>query len=140
MGPDHSGHCPWAHHHHSLNLSFPVCPRRVGLSTLQKLGMQAVAVCPWESSLTFLSLCFFVQKDEIMTIALPHPQGHSGTQVKSVNGMSFIHSISLPCAFPRCFEKSEPSSTFQLLCVFMCAEVTPLCLPVEWVHDPHSVL
>lgn len=60
VGPDHPGHCSRAHHHHSPNLSFPVCQRRVGLSTPQKPGIQAAAVCLWESSLTFLSLCFFV--------------------------------------------------------------------------------
>lgn len=144
MCPDQPWHspccCPCTHHCHSFSLSSAVCQRRGGFSPPQEPRGPAAAVCPWAGSLTFLTLCFFVKKDEIMAVALPHLQGHSGTQVKPANGMSFIHSVNLRCAPPRCFEKSGLSSPFQLLCVFMYAEVTPLCLPVQWVHDPCSIL
>lgn len=54
-----------------------------------------------------------------MTAALPHPQGHSGTQVKSVNGMSCIHSLSLSWYFLAALKSLNyhPHSSY---CVCLC--------------------
>ena len=63
-----------------------------------------------------------------MAITLPNPQRHSGNQVIPVNGMSFIHSITLHCAPIRCFHRSELlSSPLQLLCGFVHVQATLLC-------------